>query len=82
MRSKEVSADRHRAGDSGGRGARSNQRDRSRPPGQHGGNTLRLAQYFCTDARCWMNLQDRYDVEIAARDKGDALRAIRPREAA
>ena len=50
--------------------------------GSNGGNTLRLAQYFCTDARCWMNLQDRYEVEIAARDKGDALRAIRPREAA
>ena len=26
-----------------------------------------------------MNLQDRYELEIAARDKADALRAIRPR---
>ena len=26
-----------------------------------------------------MNLQDRYELEIAERDKSDALRAIRPR---
>ena len=43
---------------------------------------LRLARYFNTDARSWMNLQDRYELEIAARDKADALRAIRPREVA
>ena len=43
---------------------------------------LRLARYFNTDARSWMNLQNRYELEIAARDKGEALRAIRPREAA
>lgn len=43
---------------------------------------LRLARYFNTDARSWMNLQNRYELEIAARDKGEALRAICPREAA
>ena len=43
---------------------------------------LRLARYFGTDARSWMNLQDRYELEIAARDKADALRAIRPRRVA
>ena len=43
---------------------------------------LRLARYFNTDARSWMNLQDRYELEIAARDKAAALEAIRPREVA
>ena len=43
---------------------------------------LRLARYFNTDARSWMNLQDRYELETAARDKAGALRAIRPREPA
>ena len=41
---------------------------------------LRLARYFSTDARSWMNLQDRYELEVAARDKAEAIRAIRPRE--
>ena len=41
---------------------------------------LRLARYFNTDARSWMNLQDRYELEIAERDTAEALRAIRPRE--
>ena len=43
---------------------------------------LRLARYFNTDARSWMNLRDRYELEIAERDKSDALRAIRPRDVA
>ena len=43
---------------------------------------LRLARYFNTDTRSWMNLQDRYELEIAARDKAAALDAIRPREVA
>ena len=43
---------------------------------------LRLARYFNTDARSWMNLHDRYELEIAARDKAEALRAIRPHEVA
>ena len=40
---------------------------------------LRLARYFNTDARSWMNLQGGYELELAARDKAEALRAIRPR---
>ena len=43
---------------------------------------LRLARYFRTDARSWMNLRNRYELEIAARDKAEALCAIRPREVA
>ncbi|MCY3640764.1 MAG: HigA family addiction module antidote protein [Gammaproteobacteria bacterium] len=43
---------------------------------------LRLARYFNTDARSWMNLQIRYELETEERDKGEALRMIRPREAA
>ena len=43
---------------------------------------LRLARYFDTDARSRMNLQNRYELEIAARDKADALRAVRPRATA
>ncbi len=43
---------------------------------------LRLARYFNTDARSWMNLQDRYELELAARNNAGALRAIRPRETA
>lgn len=43
---------------------------------------LRLARYFGTDARSWMNLQHRYELLVAARENADALRAIRPREVA
>ena len=43
---------------------------------------LRLARYFNTDARSWMNLQDRYELEVAERENADALRAIRPLEVA
>ena len=43
---------------------------------------LRLARYFGTDARSWLNLQDRYELDIVSRDKADALSAIRPREVA
>ena len=41
---------------------------------------LRLARYFRTDARSWMNLQHRYELLVTARENADALRAIRPRE--
>ena len=51
-------------------------------PGITAETALRLARYFNTDARSWMNLQDRYELEIAARDKAAALEAIRPREVA
>ena len=43
---------------------------------------LRLARYFGTDARSWLNLQDRYELDIVSRDKADVLRAIRPCEVA
>ncbi len=43
---------------------------------------LRLARYFGTDARSWMNLQDRYELMLAERNEASALRAIRPRELA
>ena len=43
---------------------------------------LRLARYFSTDAQSWMNLQDRYELDIAARDKAEDLCAILPREVA
>ena len=42
---------------------------------------LRLARYFGTDARSWMNLQRNYALERAARDKAGAIDAIRPRQA-
>ncbi len=43
---------------------------------------LRLARYFKTDARSWMNLQDRYELELAARAHAISLREIQPREIA
>ena len=43
---------------------------------------LRLARYFGTDARSWMNLQDRYELMLAERNEASALRAIRPRKSA
>ena len=43
---------------------------------------LRLGKFFSTDAQSWMNLQSRYELERAARDQADALRAIRPRKVA
>lgn len=43
---------------------------------------LRLAKYFNTDARSWMNLQNLYELECAAQDKAEALRAIRTRKVA
>ena len=43
---------------------------------------LRLARYFGTDARSWMNLQLRYELERAERDEAEALHIIQPRDAA
>lgn len=40
---------------------------------------LRLARYFDTDARSWMNLQSRYELERAERNFAEAVSAIRPR---
>ena len=42
---------------------------------------LRLARFFGTDARSWMNLQDRYELEVEERKQAAALDAIHPREA-
>ncbi len=44
-------------------------------------SALRLARYFGTDARSWMNLRDRYALAVAEREQGAAIDAIRPRAA-
>jgi len=43
---------------------------------------LRLARFFGTSERFWINLQSRYDVEIERDRLGDALDGIRPLTAA
>jgi antitoxin HigA-1 len=40
---------------------------------------LRLARYFGTSERFWLNLQDRYDIEVARDRLGETLDEIRPR---
>ena len=43
---------------------------------------LRLAHYFGTTARFWLNLQLSHDLAVTERDHGDAIaKAVRPREA-
>jgi addiction module HigA family antidote len=39
---------------------------------------LRLARYFGTSERFWLNLQDHYDIEIARDRLGPTLEEIRP----
>lgn len=39
---------------------------------------LRLARYFGTSERFWLNLQDRYDIEIERDRLGPALQEIQP----
>ena len=40
---------------------------------------LRLARYFGTSARFWMNLQQSYDLALAERELGPAItKAVRP----
>ena len=39
---------------------------------------LRLARYFGTTDRFWLNLQARYDLEVERDRLGSALEAIRP----
>lgn len=34
---------------------------------------LRLSKYFGTSAEIWLRLQARYDLEVAARDKGEQI---------
>jgi len=43
---------------------------------------LRLAKFFRTDASGWMNLEHQYELAVAERETGDALKAIRPIETA
>jgi antitoxin HigA-1 len=43
---------------------------------------LRLARFFGTSERFWINLQSRYDLEIEKDRLGDALDGIRPLSAA
>ena len=43
---------------------------------------LRLARYFGTSERFWINLQARYDLEVEKDRLGDALEGIRPLSAA
>lgn len=43
---------------------------------------LRLARYFGTTDRFWLNLQTRYDLELQKDQLGDQLEAIRPLEPA
>ena len=39
---------------------------------------LRLARYFGTSERFWLNLQDTYDLDVERDSLGDALDAIPP----
>lgn len=39
---------------------------------------LRLARYFSTSERFWLNLQSRYDLEVERDEIGPALDAITP----
>jgi addiction module HigA family antidote len=43
---------------------------------------LRLARFFGTSERFWVNLQARYDLEVEKDRLGDALDGIRPLQAA
>ena len=43
---------------------------------------LRLARFFGTSERFWINLQSRYDLEVERDRLGDALDGIRPLTAA
>ena len=41
---------------------------------------LRLARYFGTSARFWLNLQQSHDLAVTERDHGEAIaKAVRPR---
>jgi addiction module HigA family antidote len=44
---------------------------------------LRLARYFDTTPDFWVNLQTKYDLEIASRESGKAIQdRVKPRHAA
>lgn len=42
---------------------------------------LRLSRYFGNSLEFWLNLQQRYELECARRELGDALKRIHPRAA-
>jgi len=44
-------------------------------------SALRLARYFGTTPELWMNLQKRYELEVARRELQGALAHIQPRAA-
>lgn len=39
---------------------------------------LRFARYFGTTAEFWLNLQIRYDLELAKDELGDSINAVKP----
>lgn len=39
---------------------------------------LRLSRYFGTSAEMWLNMQRKYDLEVAAQALGDKLKDIEP----
>jgi antitoxin HigA-1 len=43
---------------------------------------LRLARFFGTDTQSWLNLQQRYELERAQDEIGNALKSITPLRAA
>jgi addiction module HigA family antidote len=44
---------------------------------------LRLARYFNTTPKFWLNLQASYDIAVASETRGEEIqRTVRPREAA
>ena len=43
---------------------------------------LRLGKYFGVEAQFWLNLQSRYDLEVAADRVGDEIAEIAPLQAA
>ncbi len=49
------------------------QRHRPRPPGKHRDTALRLARYFGTTPELWVNLQARYDLELAKSAVGASI---------
>lgn len=46
--------------------------------GISGDTALRLGRYFGIDPRFWINLQSRYEIEMAKRQAGASLEEIRP----
>ena len=50
----------------------------ARVPADRQLTALRLARFFGTSERFWINLQSRYDLEVEKDRLGDALEGIRP----